>query len=145
MSTGRDTPRRPSFVQAARNCRAPQACAEPNCLCPATPQPRFFMDHGMIHDRVSGQHIHTDQDIEPGATERLFALLNELHSARSEIEPTDAYKEAVAQNLKLRKALEQCVSVAKAWHGDDDFDLYFNHSPEMKLIRDVLGKMPEEA
>lgn len=46
---------------------------------------------------------------------------------------------------KLTKALEQCVQVTKAWHGDDAFDLYFNHSPEMKLIRDVLGKMPEEA
>ena len=32
---------------------------------------------------------------------------------------------------------------ASMWHGDDAFDLYFNHSPEMKLIRDVLGKMPE--
>ena len=65
-------------------------------------------------------------------------------------ETGDAYKEAVAQNLKLRKALEQCVRVARTWHampqkpGDDDaFDIYFNHAPEMKLIRDVLGKMPE--
>lgn len=57
----------------------------------------------------------------------------------------DPYKEAIEQNLKLRKALEQCVRVAKMWHGDDAFDLYFNHSPEMKLVRDVLGKMPEGA
>lgn len=65
---------------------------------------------------------------------------------RSETEASshgDAYKEAVAQNLKLRKALEQCVRVAQSWHGDDDFDLYFNHAPEMKLIRDALGKMPD--
>lgn len=62
----------------------------------------------------------------------------------------DAYKDAVEQNMKLRKALEQCVQVLRLWHampqkpGDDDaFDLYFNHSPEMKLIRDVLGKMPD--
>jgi len=55
----------------------------------------------------------------------------------------DAYKEAVEQNLKLRKALEQCVRVVRQWHGDDVFDIYFNHSPEMKLVRDVLGKVPE--
>ena len=46
--------------------------------------------------------------------------------------------------LRHRQALEQCVRVVKQWHGDDAFDLYFNHSPEMKLIRDVLGKMPED-
>ena len=61
---------------------------------------------------------------------------------------TDAYDEA----LRLRKALEQAVSVIRVWHampqkpGDDDaFDLHYNHSPEMKPIRDVLGKMPEAA
>ena len=43
----------------------------------------------------------------------------------------------------LVKALEQAVSVIKVWHGPEVFDIYFNHSPEMKLIRDVLGKMPE--
>jgi hypothetical protein len=59
--------------------------------------------------------------------------------------------EAVDQNMRLRKALEQAVSVIRVWHampqkpGDDDaFDLYFNHSPEMKPIRDMLGKMPED-
>lgn len=52
--------------------------------------------------------------------------------------------------MRHRKALEQCVRVLRTWHampqkpGDDDaFDLYFNHAPEMKPIRDVLGKMPE--
>ena len=52
--------------------------------------------------------------------------------------------------LRLRKALEQAVSVIRVWHGmgqkpsdDDAFDIYFNHSPEMKPIRDVLGKMRE--
>ena len=63
---------------------------------------------------------------------------------------SDQYKEAVEQNLRLRKALQQAVSVIRVWHGmpqkpgdDDAFDLYYNHSPEMKLIRDVLGRMPE--
>ena len=59
----------------------------------------------------------------------------------------DAHDEA----LRLRQALEQAVRVIRVWHampqkpGDDDaFDIYFNHSPEMKPIRDVLGKVPEE-
>ncbi len=54
--------------------------------------------------------------------------------------------------LRTRQALEQAVRIIRVWHampqkpGDDDaFDLYFNHSPEMKPIRDVLGKMPEDA
>lgn len=46
--------------------------------------------------------------------------------------------------LQLEKALGQAVAVIKLWQGGDAFDLYFNHSDEMKLIRDVLGKMPEE-
>lgn len=69
----------------------------------------------------------------------------------SEKEPVgDAYKEAVEMNLRLRKALEQCVRVCRDWHAmpgkpgpHDAFDIYFNHSPEMKLIRDALGKMPD--
>jgi hypothetical protein len=52
---------------------------------------------------------------------------------------------SLEQNLRLRKALEQAVRVINQWHGDDVFDLYYNHSPEMKLIRDALGKMPEPA
>lgn len=48
----------------------------------ATVKSRFFMDHGMIHDRVTGQHIHTHPEFEPGAQERLFALLQELEGYR---------------------------------------------------------------
>jgi len=46
--------------------------------------------------------------------------------------------------LELEQALKQCVNVLKQWHGDDAFDIYFNHSPEMALIREALGEMPEE-
>ena len=65
---------------------------------------------------------------------------------------SDDFNEAYERILALHKALEQSVRVIRVWHampqkpGDDDaFDLYFNHSPEMKLIRDALGKMPEDA
>ena len=45
--------------------------------------------------------------------------------------------------LELEKALKQCVEVLKFWHGDDAFDLYFNHSPEMALIREALKALIE--
>jgi len=61
----------------------------------------------------------------------------DLQASRTE---ADAPYERV---LQLTKALEQCVRVAQMWHGDDAFDIYFNHSPEMKLVRDALGKMPD--
>ena len=68
------------------------------------------------------------------------------HCAECSVRPSSSYDEV----LRTRKALEQAVRVIRVWHampqkpGDDDaFDIYFNHSPEMKLIRDALGKMPE--
>jgi hypothetical protein len=40
---------------------------------------RFFVDHGMIHDRVTGKHVTTD-GVEPfeDGPEKVCALLNEL-------------------------------------------------------------------
>ena len=52
------------------------------------------------------------------------------------------------QRDELKAALKQAVKVIRVWHampqkpGDDDaFDLYYNHSPEMKPIRDALGNI----
>jgi len=39
----------------------------------------------------------------------------------------------------MRQALLQAVKVIKQWHGDEVFDIYYNHSPEMKMIREALG------
>lgn len=65
------------------------------------------------------------------------------YAADSEKLPSEDITEAYQRILTLTKALEQCVRVAQMWHGDDAFDIYFNHSPEMKLIRDAIGKMPD--
>lgn len=47
-----------------------------------------------------------------------------------------------AQPIEVwRSALRQCVRIAQAWHGDEAFDIYYNHSPEMKPIRELLGPM----
>lgn len=50
------------------------------CTVPAQGQPRFFIDHGRIHDRVTGKHVTTDEDsvFESGITE-CCALLNSLN------------------------------------------------------------------
>lgn len=41
---------------------------------------------------------------------------------------------------ELVSALRACVDVAKAWHGDVAWDIYYAHSPEMKLVREALAK-----
>ena len=44
-----------------------------------TGQPRFFIDHGQIHDRVTGKHITTDEDtVFCDGINHCLALLNEL-------------------------------------------------------------------
>jgi hypothetical protein len=51
------------------------------------------------------------------------------------------------QNIDLSKrceefriALRQCIKVLKGWHGSEAFEIYYNYSPEMKLIRKALPK-----
>lgn len=44
------------------------------------------------------------------------------------------------ERAELLDALAQSVSIIRAWHGDVAFDIYYGHSPEMKLIRDALAK-----
>lgn len=50
--------------------------------------------------------------------------------------------ELVAEAVEEWKAaLIACVAVAKAWHGDEVWDIYYNHSPEMAPIRELLGPL----
>ncbi len=41
---------------------------------------RFFIDHGVVHDRLTGQHV--GMEAEPGNPERLLTLLRELEGYR---------------------------------------------------------------
>lgn len=57
--------------------------ADPDDLCEEAggPPPRFFIDHGMIHDRVTGKHVTTEQDDATWAGMTITdtcALLNQL-------------------------------------------------------------------
>lgn len=73
-------------IQDAR-CTCPTDGLGPMCsVCSdsyeaAAASPRFFIDHGMIHDRVSGRHVTTQPDDEPWAGMTITetcALLNSL-------------------------------------------------------------------
>ena len=41
---------------------------------------------------------------------------------------------------ELIAALRACVDIAKSWHGVVAWDIYYDHSPEMKPIRESLVK-----
>lgn len=60
--------------------------------------------------------------------------------------PVERYRElerADVDAAELVKALRAAVDVAKAWHGDVAWDIYYAHAPEMKLVREALAKHPE--
>lgn len=37
--------------------------------------------------------------------------------------------------------LEYSVGIIKAWHGDPAFDIYYNHSPEMRPIKERINEL----
>ncbi len=45
---------------------------------------------------------------------------------------------------KLVKALKATANVAKNWHGVDAWDIYKDHSPEMRLYREALKPFEDE-
>jgi hypothetical protein len=59
--------------------------------------PRFFMDHGTIHDRMTGQHVTSEPDTpyQPGVA-ALLALLNQLSALGAPAAPAGAPSEAKA-------------------------------------------------
>ncbi len=47
--------------------------------------------------------------------------------------------DAIEYIKQSKSVLEKAVSVIKQWHqADDVWDIYFNHSPEMKPIREFM-------
>lgn len=57
----------------------------------STDSPRFFIDHGMIHDRLTGRHIHGDRDMETGIADEAVAMLNALAAPVSETGQSKPY------------------------------------------------------
>ncbi len=42
----------------------------------------------------------------------------------------------------LRIALRKAVAIIRDWHGEPAWPIYYAKSPEMTVIRNVLGKDP---
>lgn len=51
------------------------------------------------------------------------------------------HEKAAVQRDELLAALEEAIEVIKAWHGPECWDIYFEHSPEMKRIRSAIAKV----
>jgi hypothetical protein len=82
-----------------------------------SPEPRFFIDHGMIHDRVTGKHVDTEPvEFEEGQfdaspTLETRDLLNSL---------ADALESTQAEIARLTTALEQILHFSDVEMGDGD-------------------------
>ena len=50
----------------------------------------------------------------------------------------ECIKEFAESEWQLRAALKQCVAVLRQWHGEEVFDIYYNHAPEMRLVREAM-------
>lgn len=59
---------------------------------------RYFLDHGMIHDRKTGKHITTDDTMQRGGTLEVLALLNEYEAAQPVAQ--NAYRRCVADLVR---------------------------------------------
>lgn len=60
-----------------------------------TIQRRFFIDHGVVHDRATGRHL--TQDIEDDYPQHLCDLLNDLQAEK------DGYREALTVLVELKQ------------------------------------------
>ena len=45
---------------------------------------------------------------------------------------------SINREASLTAALIQCAKVARSWHGKVAFDIYYQHAPEMKMVRDEV-------
>jgi hypothetical protein len=56
---------------------------------------------------------------------------------RMGVVPVAVYREHI-ENPKAIPALVQCAKVLRQWHGKEVFDIYYQHAPEMAVVRDEL-------
>jgi len=118
---------------------APNPKGEDREAAPALPTqapPRFFIDHGVIHDRLTGRHVHGNRDFPPHEADEAVAMLNNLHERATQAQPASpeltqalnallAYlQETIDTNSRDRddwrddthyaiKALKNCIAASK--------------------------------
>lgn len=101
--------------------------------------PRFFIEHGVIHDRETGKHVVTDG--EPpfeDSVEQVCELLNSLSEKRVTILPHDD-EDMAAVGRAFMEAIEQ-ARISDPWVKD--------WSPAQcpsEIIFDLLNRMDEQA
>lgn len=83
-----------------------QAAAE------AVEEPRFFVEHGTIHDRLTGKHVTGDAVFGQSVVDESLAALNELHLALLIADEVLSCDPAYDEHYKLSK-----VAIRKALHG----------------------------
>ena len=87
--------------------------------------------------------VHVDEAVARDLGVAVFRHWDTLFAVSEKGPSEEAYQRVLKSNADLRLALQQCVAVVEMWHGGEAFDLYFNNSPEMQVIRNVLGPMEE--
>jgi hypothetical protein len=96
---------------------------------------RFFIDHGVIHDRVTGKHVTTDgQPPFEDSVEQVCELLNSLSENRVTIWQQKAIEIAtkVDEALALVPQSEDGVEVAAG-------DMLFLAPDISNLLREIAG------
>lgn len=84
-------------------------------------QPRFFIDHDMIHDRASGQHVCTESfqfECHGGSLEATCAMLNDIvnYGVILCIGILDAEIRHAEECLAVPNLTEAAQREAKCWH-----------------------------
>lgn len=65
----------------------------------------------------------------------------EVAGMREEIALQRRFKNELQEEVKrLRDALERTALVVKDWHGPEAWEIYRDHSPEMKPYREAVGR-----
>lgn len=108
---------------------------------PGEGAPRFFIDHDMIHDRITGQHVHGNRDIEPSIADDSITMLNDLHySALREI------KRATAQPPARREGMPEypAVIMDKLITGDKSFDWPLIEQKDYDALRARCEELQED-
>lgn len=87
----------------------PEMDCDAGVLHPEAPQKRFFIDHGLIHDRKTGKHIETGEEGEwhGSGTQSVCDLLNELTAAPLPPSPSSASRDSRASSDELARLREE--------------------------------------
>lgn len=102
-------------------------------------EPRFFIDHGTIHDRMTGRHVRTDPDYGPGrkfeedGIEECCELLNRLDFQASYDNDASELEAAKAQIAELTRERDDARDMTAAYK-----DCCDHHEAEVESARSRL-------